>query len=298
MTYDLRLEFDPPIARRRFHEHFRTRRHYAVGRAKIVYENPDTGVGVFLTCETSRSMLLSQTIDAVDIEINYFRPSFWGLEAEIEVAALVRAFSPTIEDPQIDGMGAGPYSREGFLAGWNLGNVFTVHAVREHRPGRPLPTLPAATLQAAWKWNYDRWDRAVASGKRQVVPFVSVIKVDGEPRTAAVWPLAAPILLPHVDFVMPGRAVGGEKRLGRVPLAEVLELANRVGFNALRPGITVEGYPLDLNYRDTPLEVQRWFEQIPLLEPDAIVRYGPHEVFDAELVGAARRLRTAPMPDP
>ena len=47
------------------------------------------------------------------------------------------------------GMGDGPYSPEGFLNGWNFGNVLAVHSVRSRSPDDPIASMPAAELRAA-----------------------------------------------------------------------------------------------------------------------------------------------------
>jgi hypothetical protein len=68
------------------------------------------------------------TGEYVAFRMNYFRPHISGLEAEIELSAFVNAFACAIHDPQLDGMGDGPYSASGFLRGWNTGNAFAYEA--------------------------------------------------------------------------------------------------------------------------------------------------------------------------
>jgi hypothetical protein len=72
----------------------------------------------------------------LSFNINYIRPHFFGLEAEPELAALIEHFSFLIDDPQRQGMGRGKYSREGFLRGWNAGNLlgYIVHLKQNGHP--------------------------------------------------------------------------------------------------------------------------------------------------------------------
>jgi hypothetical protein len=114
MSYDLDLYFKPAVSRSHILQYFAARRHYTVEGNNAVYQNPDTGVYFFLRLRCARSVLLQKNVIAAEFEINYQRPSFFGTEAEIELSAFVAAFQPRIEDPQMRGMGQGPYSREGF----------------------------------------------------------------------------------------------------------------------------------------------------------------------------------------
>src|SRR6266481_5706311 len=103
MSYDLQLHFNPAIAERDFLQYFASRPHFAAHGSDIAYQNPDTGVGFVIHYQTSKSFL----------------SRFFGVEAEMELSALVARFAPSIEDPQMHGMGQGPYAGEGFLRGWN-----------------------------------------------------------------------------------------------------------------------------------------------------------------------------------
>jgi len=49
---------------------------------------------------------LDETLDyPIAFNLNYYRPSFFVLEAEPEVTALVRQFGLVVMDPQMQGMG-------------------------------------------------------------------------------------------------------------------------------------------------------------------------------------------------
>jgi hypothetical protein len=138
----------------------------------------------------------------VSFNLNYFRPHPFALEAEPEVAAFVAQFDLTVSDPQTSGMGDGEYSREGFLRGWNAGNAFAYRALLSHDAAQPVLTLPAAQIEASWRWNFDRNGRQAQIGDTVFVPRIFFFDVDGEARTGVAWGDAVPIFLPLVDLVL------------------------------------------------------------------------------------------------
>ena len=197
-----------------FAAHFAGRRGYGLRGDEAHYVDEDTGVYCTFRRESPRAVAVDpdETADedpfepVASFELNYFRPPFFGLEAADEVAAFVAAFDLVVDDPQVGGMGRGELDREGFLAGWNLGNRMA-HALipREHGAGARFAAYPEAGLLAAWRWNRDRRRRQEAVGNGVFVPRISWVDVDGEPRTGAVWPDALPTVLPEVDLVIVGR---------------------------------------------------------------------------------------------
>lgn len=286
MTYSLLLEFAPTISRHRFLEHFRARKHFIIADAEIIYDNADTGVGFRIGYQTRRSLLRSPRVHSAELEINYIRPSYFGLEAEIELSALVAAFDPRIEDLQTDGMGAGPYSPEKFLSGWNSGNRSAVHAVSSGQADVTFPNLPQSRLRTAWRWNYRNAELVAQVDGKQFVPRILMREWQGGLRLFAIWPGAdAPILLPEVDYVLAGRLVADEPRLGLAPWAEILDLARRAGFG-LERGV------LNLRFDRTPDAIARWFAALPLLDQATLDRLSPPHFIDTEVLEAAARMGT------
>ena len=114
MSYTLDLYFEPAIPYKRLLQYVAACKHFTVVRDEISYENPDTGVYFFIRLGCARNVLFQRKAVSAEFEVNYIRPSFFGIEAERELSALVAAFQPRIEDAQMKGMGDGPYSREGF----------------------------------------------------------------------------------------------------------------------------------------------------------------------------------------
>src|SRR5579863_3275830 len=286
MSYELYLYFKPAVRRDRVLQHFATRKHYTVVKDKLSYENPDTGVYFWIKLRCARNILLQRTVASAEFEINYNRPSFFGIEAERELSAFIAAFRPRIEDGQMHGMGEGPYSREGFLSGWNFGNVFGVHNRLSGKSASDIPSLPTDTLRAVWTWNDQRADLKLRRAGC-VVPTITFIRIEGRLSRVVVWGEGMAIVLPQVDYVFVGRMVAGEKRAGLAPWSEVLDVAKRAGFDTSKN-------PLNLAYLVTPKPIADWVANIPLIDFEALwsERLYDYQILDDELIAAARELRT------
>jgi hypothetical protein len=276
MSYTLDLYFEPAVPRDRMLEHFAKRRHFSVKNDTVVYGNPDTGIYFFVKLRSARNVLFRRSVPFAEFEINYYRPSYFGIEAERELSALVTAFQPRIHDPQMHGMGDGPYSRDGFLRGWNFGNVFSVSSA----PDSDLATMPADNLHAAWMWNYD----CAECERRNPGCFVSTIeffRIEGRPSRVVLWPEGRPVLLPRADYVLVGPLVSGEKRFGLAQWSEIVDIAQGAGFDTTQD-------PLKLTYFAPPPSIATWVANVPLIEFEALQRLSADRILDDELIAAAR----------
>jgi len=278
MSYDLNLYFEPPVPRARVLRYFATRKHYRVGGSDAVYQNMDTGVYFFMRSQCERNIMFKKNIVSTAFEINYVRPSFFGTEAEIELSDFIATFRPRIEDGQIHGMGHGPYSGEGFLRGWNFGNVFTVRLGL--LKNWDLSSMAADKLRAAWAWNYHlakhNWDNP-----NLFVPTIMFFRIGGRPSTVVVWGDGIPVLLPKVDYVLVGRHVQAEKQAGLAPWSAIANVLERSGFNAADD-------PIKLAYFTTPSSIKELVTNIPAIDAKALERLRADEILDEELIAAAR----------
>lgn len=197
MSYDLFLRGrdGAPIDRGAFEAHLRARRHYRVEAGHAQYGNDDTGVYFHFDHDEQSGV--------VAFNLNYFRPHVFALEAEPEVSAFVEALGCSVDDPQVDGMARGPYRREGFLRGWDAGNLAAHRAFLEHGGDRGgLLTLPAATIERYWRWNLARAELAAELGDAVFVPKVRYFQEQGRVLSSVIWGDAVPIALPEVDRVV------------------------------------------------------------------------------------------------
>lgn len=282
MSYDLFLTFKNPVRRKDFLSFFAGRKHYQVEGQEIGYENPDTGVYFSYSCTSKRNFLLREFVSEAALNLNYFRPSFFGLEAEGEVSALVAAFEPKIEDPQLDGMGSGPYSQEGFLRGWNTGNEFGVRAFIQQETKTVVPFLPSSVIQGVWDWNSSRTSRMEKLGQDQFIPLIMYFDVDGKTCTAAIWPEALPVILPVVDMVLIGRKGSGDSQsFSFIPWRTIADFLVGVGFAEEKTGF-------NLHYEKAPQNVLDFVNALPETDLSSLIKLSPDQVLDEELFQAAR----------
>lgn len=280
MSYSLYLHFKPHVRRIDMLAYFTARKHYKAAKRRMSYQDDDTGVYFWFTLKESRDFLLRPTVVSVEFEVNYNRPSFFAFEAEKELSAFSARFSPRIEDPQMRGMGDGPYSAEGFFNGWNFGNAFSVHD-RLTRSSDDMPlSMPGESLRGAWEWNYRCAERRHGIAYRSYVPTILFWRIDGRANRVVVWGEAMPILLPRVDYVVVAREMG-KTQVGLVPWSTVIDLANRAGFDTSRE-------PLDIRYLVPPPIIADWVANVPLIDLKAYERLHAYQILDEELIAAAR----------
>ncbi|MET0551865.1 MAG: hypothetical protein ABW221_02435 [Vicinamibacteria bacterium] len=231
MGHDLRFlvraDQEPPAVDR-LREHFRSRRWYTDEGDQFSYASDDTGVYFSFDAGGIDAGEPSDTIDdglvptCLSFNINYFRPHVFGLEAAHELAAVCDRFSLLVDDPQLDGMGRGAFTRERFLAGWNAGNLFGHRSLLSSGHDGHVPighaegaySLPAATLERAWRWNYDRQQTQESFGD-VFVPKIAFVQQGGAARTFVVWGDAIPVALPDVDLLLMVRDELAPRRLFR-----------------------------------------------------------------------------------
>lgn len=240
MSYDLYFRSDAPPSPQEVRDYFSGRAHYEVRPTQAWYENPTTGVYFSFGFDEGEGGGL-----ALSFNLNYNRPSFFGLAAEPEVATFIAHFNLGIDDPQSDGMGDGPYSREGFLRGWDAGNRFGVSVMKE-RGSADVPTLPASTNTGIWRWNAMREAYLDFLGSLEMlptfVPTIMLLAAEDDPRTVfttVVWGEAMAFMLPKVDrIVLPQE----DKSMLWLPYAKVADYLEAL---PLRPA----EYTFDLDGR-------------------------------------------------
>ncbi|MEI6233748.1 MAG: hypothetical protein WCT04_11890 [Planctomycetota bacterium] len=174
MSYDLFLKAtDRQPDRHDFEEYFDDRRHYSIDDTAVWYENDSTGVYFsfelsdaasdnddFGSDDESAAQLAKEEGDDywVVFNMNYARPHVFALEALREIRAFIDHFNLAIDDPQIGGMGHGPFTDVGFLSGWNHGNALACGALA-HEKDRVRNHYPTDLMERNWRWNVDVVER-------------------------------------------------------------------------------------------------------------------------------------------
>ena len=303
MSYDLFLKpRGAPLTAAAFSAYFRQRPHVTLHGNDAHYQNEDTGVYFSFAFRDAVAGDPDDASDAypVAFNINYFRPSFFILEAAPEVAALVAHFDMAVQDPQVGGMGDGEFDVGLLEAGWAAGNAFACTSIlQQPHADEAVMALPTAKLLKAWQWNLHRSALQTQLGEATFVPAILFFTDAGRPITAATWPDGIPIALPEVDCLLvvrdrlaPRQWHKGFRRQRDhclVPLAVALPLLER----HRRPDDT--GFVLD--YTTPPKDVKAFVASCHAV-PLRLRGFSADHVLDAELMAPARTAPAAGPDDP
>ncbi|MBK8207632.1 MAG: hypothetical protein IPK87_12725 [Planctomycetes bacterium] len=209
MSYDLYFQIlATKPATEELAAHFSGRPNYSVQGTEAYYANEDTGVYFVFDWTPSDTEAFEDDPDSIQYDVsfnmNYCRPSFFGMEAAPELGAFLDRFPSRVNDPQVDGMREGSsFSDEGFKQGWDAGNLFGVKALtRQGRAGQDATCLTRERLHSIWRWNFNRKQIQQAVGEGIFVPIIMPMQHVGGIHTIAVWGDLIPIVLPQVDLVL------------------------------------------------------------------------------------------------
>ncbi len=287
MSYD--LHFSPrtgTLDAQQFEDYFRKRPNYKLQGSQAWYQNDDTGVYFsFEFNQADDSEEDGQPGFPVSLNINYYRPSYFILEAEPEVSEFVKAFDLTVFDPQTDGMGEGEYSKDLLISGWNHGNEYGYSAIlRNPEKLKDVPVLPTTTLHQIWKWNLNLRALQARIGDDQFVARAMFHRKDSHIGTFAVWPPdAIPIVMPRVDYILIGR----DKLAPRRFLIKREDTA-LVSWEQANQAVHFEKYPeigmgYSLKYEYPPTEILSLVKGLPA-DRNALSGLPADQVLDRELV--------------
>jgi hypothetical protein len=270
MSYD--LFFKPrtkEILSAEFEQYFSSNPLYEFEFPQAWYKNEDTGVYFLFEWQEPAEVEDDEMREfVVALNINYFRPSFFVLEAEIEVTKFVRHFDLLVSDPQIQGMGDGEYDASKLISGWNEGNEFGYASIlRDPASQEGVIGITTQKLVDSWRWNFEKTQIQAVFGESKFVPRIIYLLLDSKPVTAAVWPDGIPIVVPKVDyFIIPRSELAPRIFFRRVEdqtiatYSEVMGLFERNKEN--RPDSL-----LVLNYEHPPESIKVFVGQLPRMEP-------------------------------
>lgn len=269
--------------------YFSSRRNYKADKGQTWYQNEDTGVYfVFnLWDETVSNEREDEKSFPIALNINFFRPSYFILEAEPEVTAFAQHFDLSVFDPQIGGMGEGEYRSNLLIAGWNEGNAFGYKAMLSDskEAGKTL-SLPAAKLIDTWKWNSTRAQLQNRLGPDVFVPRIMFFARSGEAFRFATWPDGIPTAVPKVDFLfVPRKRLAPRKFLKRTE-DKALVLWNDAAAILKRYDMENIQDVIVPNFISAPADVARFIELLPTLR-EPIQPIPCDQVLDRELVEKA-----------
>lgn len=291
MSYDLHLkprlgEFSP----RDFLASFEGRPRYTLNGTQAWYENPDTGVTFSFEVNSDDDEVEDDDPAGsypVSFNMNLFRPSFFVLEAELELTRVVRQFDFEVFDPQFDVKKGAAYEPSRFVAQWQRANTSATAAHLEEYKDTPVRTLPAATLKRIWRWNYHRGALQSKLGDSVFVPSIMFFAGSDVVNTVVVWADCIPCVFPtFVDRVVvylqqmaPWRLFGRKPTLAQVDWSRLAPI--------LGPHGRLDGDTFRVDYEEAPPDVVAFARS---LKPSATDPVGiqPALVLDAEIVARVR----------
>ena len=151
MSYD--LYFKPrsgELSQDRFLRYFQNRPLYVVQNQQAWYQDEDTGVYFSFEMRAPDEGEEDDPAAAypVSFNMNFFRPSFFALEAEPELSRVVSDLDLVVLDPQNDGMGEGNFDPARFVSGWRKGNEFGYSAILREPSGQTnIVSMPTDKLE-------------------------------------------------------------------------------------------------------------------------------------------------------
>ncbi|MEM7147255.1 MAG: hypothetical protein AAF591_19220 [Verrucomicrobiota bacterium] len=290
MSYDLYFT-SPEISREQFRSYFSQRPRYQLNGDQAWYSNEDTGVYFSFDYDDPDKSENDSDEEfpscSVSFNLNFYRPHYFALEAEPEVTAFVRNFRFEIHDPQNSGMAEGPYTSEGFFAGWNAGNAFGYRAVlsKDENPDA-IHHRSTSELEAFWRWNFSR-DRIYESlGVDIFVPRIMFVVNEGALRSLVVWPDAIPTLIPEVDLLYVPRKELAPKRFFKRTEDECI-LFRKDAEGILPP--SSEDFPVRASrpgYETPPADVVNFVKKLAPCQP-AFEAIAMDSVLNSELIREA-----------
>jgi hypothetical protein len=289
MSYDLYFRSREGAAKPgvgEFAAYLKARKNYHLSDQQAVYQSETTGVYFWFDFAAPEDSEMPDLLP-LSLGVNYFRPHIFGLEAEVEVKALVEAFQLTVSDPQIKGMGDGEYSTEGFLSGWNCGNELGYRGIIK-RGENPL-TLPTARIEECWRWNFQRDDLQKELGDDFFVPRFMFIKHGGVVVPVVVWPDGIPTAVPDTELlIIPRKSVLPKKFL--VMSTQDTVLATRAEVEEVLQRFPLKQAALPyrlLNYAAPPPEIISFLRNLKPMsgQLDAV---SVDKILNSELVEKAR----------
>jgi hypothetical protein len=246
------------------------------------YLNKQTGV--HFSIEFLGYTKLSKTLGGpICFEINYFRPSFFALEADLELTALVQALDLVVNDPQMEGMGTGDYDSALFFRGWRFGNRFTHKQVIELEGHTRHFTLPTAKLVGLWRWTLERPRLQRQVGPAIYVPEMMILNVNGHAATAVGWKDGLPFWTPRADYLLVDRRALAPRFLAWTRTRLVLVPWKVVAPLLAAHGETMQDGSIRTTYDKPPKAVVDFLRRLkPTEKPRQ--RLHPIDVMDDEMI--------------
>jgi hypothetical protein len=279
MSYDLFFKPSTHASEADVLDYFRDRPHYKIDGKQVLYGNEDTGTYFGFEFDNGDTPGFP-----IALNINYYRPSFFILEAAPEVAAFVDEFQLVVADPQ-RAMKDGRFNVETMMASWNRGNAAATREIVRSEPNEEHFALPTATLHRAWRWNLQRAQLQASVGESKFVPLIIFASIDGQMATSAVWVDGIPAVLPKVDHLCISRGELAPRKFFRKEADVTFVSWESAAPLLLQHGSQSQDGTIVLNYDTPPAEIVKFIKSRPQ-EMRSTFRLYSDRVVDSEMVRA------------
>lgn len=171
------------------------------------FENSDTGVYFSLDYnepDPDQEVFQGYENTHFSFNLNFIRPSFFGLEAFEFVEKFCIDLRLSVLNPQ--STKDEPYvpSKEELFERWNDTNL---HVSKDYYDDSHHSYIPADKSNEVWLYNFNRNKLQSEVGESYFVPriFFFRVRADNLVITVSMWPQHIPIILPQTDFYLLGR---------------------------------------------------------------------------------------------
>lgn len=286
MSYDLYFT-SPKITREEFTTYFKANSLYQLSDQQAEYKNENTGVYFSFVYNSEPIKDELETEYWISININYNRPHYFALEAEQEVRRFIDQFECSIFDIQNDGMFKGPYSRDGFLKGWNSGNSFWFSVLKSQADATTIVhSRSTEELEKIWNWNISIQKRRDASAEDIFIPRIFFMLINGSLGSVCVWPDAISTLIPNVDYLfIPRKEMAPKKFFKKQDDHCIVERKDFPGFFQSFSTKAFEFEAFKLPAPETPSLVKEFVRNLKKFDGSAM-GVGNDQVVNLELLGS------------
>lgn len=258
--------------------YFSGRLHHSAGDRSTTYFNEDTDAVFDIKFDGATGD--DEGGFPIQCNINFFRPSYFMLEAEPEVSAFVRTFDLETFNPQAREDRGGDYDADRIVASWSRGNQ-GAYDIFLSEPGERdrFRLLSTQKIQQAWRWNYYGAQALQAEvGPGKFVPRIWFLEFGSRFGTAMVWPDGAPLVAVPVDWLIVTRYDRHGETAENRPLVDWKTVMEEAGPYVTRgPGDTVA-----FDFIETPSDLAEFLQALPL-GTMARKRWSPASVLDLEM---------------
>ena len=195
------------------------------------YKNPETGVhfAIKFDPDAKRVTHLEWNDSPLTISIALGRPSFFGQEASNIITRLLIDLNLAALDTQQTAVYRQPVklTAEQIRTSWEKSNMAEAKAALS--AGKSVAYAPSDRMDYFWRYMNARPALQESLGPDVLVPAINLHRAkDGSVKLSCIWPDAAKVALPEVDFVLVQREekklLSKKKVSGAAPYARIMEI--------------------------------------------------------------------------